>query len=149
MRAFSELFAWAIEVADEDRDDAWYLRETDHGFRLMTGRVLTCELRRSRLRISVIGPVPDDVLSALGGEIEDDFKWIPGWAVVGMPLDKAGAAYSLLKDAMDAFIDAAMTRVRQSVSLEDHTPEAIYYLSAVLGRELPQPEPGSEINYCR
>ena len=45
---------------------------------------------------------------------------------------------------MDAFIDAAMTRVRRSVSLEDHTPEAIHYLSAVLGRELPQPEPGSE-----
>ena len=45
---------------------------------------------------------------------------------------------------MDAFIDSAMTRVRRSVSLEDHTPEAIQYISAVVGRELPQPEQGSE-----
>ena len=140
-----ELLAWAIEAADEDRPDAWYLRETDHGLRLMTGRLFACELRRSRLRISVVGPVSDDVLAALGAEIEDDFKWIPGGQIIGMPLDKAGPAYSLLKDAMDAFIDGAMTRVRRSVSLEEHTPEAIHYLSAVLGRELPQPEPGSEI----
>ena len=145
LRAAAELLAWAIEAADEDRSDAWYLRETDHGLRLMAGRLIACELRRSRLRISVVGPVPDDVLGALGGEIEDDFKWIPGGKVVGMPLDKAGAAFSLLKDAMDAFIDGAMTRVRRSVSLEEHTPEAIGYLSAVLGRDLPQPEPNSEI----
>jgi hypothetical protein len=78
LRAVLELLAWAIEVADEDRDDAWYLRETDYGFRLMAGRLIACELRRSRLRVSVIGPVPDDALTALGGEIEDDFKWIPG-----------------------------------------------------------------------
>ncbi len=144
LRAVLELLAWAIEVADEDRSDAWYLRETDQGLRLMAGRLIACEVRRSRLRISVIGPVSDDVLGALGGEIEDDFKWIPGGQVIGMPLDKAGAAYSLLKEAMDAFIDGAMTRVRRSVGLEDHTAEGIYYLSAVLGRELPQPEPGFE-----
>ena len=109
-------------------------------------KLLACELRRSRLRISVIGPVPDDALGALGAEIEDDLKWISGGQIVGIPLDKAAAAHSLLKDPMDAFIDAAMTRVRRSVSLEEHTPEAIHYLSAVLGRELPQPEPGSEIS---
>ena len=145
LRAVVELVAWAIEVADEDRSDAWYLRETDHGVRLMAGRLLACEVRRSKLLISVIGPVSEDILGALGGEIEDDFKWIPGGQLIGMPLDKAGAACSLLKEAMDAFIDGAMTRVRRSVSLEDHTPEGIHYLSAVLGRELPQPEPGSEI----
>ena len=66
LRACAELLAWAIEVADGDRPDAWYLRETDHGLRLMTGRLRACELRRSRLRISVIGPVSDDVLGALG-----------------------------------------------------------------------------------
>ena len=61
-----------------------------------------------------------------------------------MPIDKAAVGLSLLKDAMDAFIDNAMSRVRRSVSLEDHTPEAINYLSTVLGRDLPQPEPGSD-----
>jgi hypothetical protein len=145
LREALELLAWAIEVADENRSDAWYLRETDHGLRLMAGRLRACELRRSKVRISVIGPVSDDVLGALAGEIEDDSKWVPGGQVVELPLDKAAAAHSLLKDAMDAFIDAAMTRVRRSVNLEDHTPEAIYYLSSLLGRELPQPEPGPEI----
>ena len=144
LRACAELLASAVEAADGDRPDAWYLRETDYGLRLMTGRLRACALRRSRLRISVVGPISDDVLSALGAEIEDDSKWVPGGQVVGMPLDKAGAAHSLLKDAMDAFIDGAMTRVRRSVSLEEHTPEAIHYLSGVLGRELPQPEPGSD-----
>jgi hypothetical protein len=46
---------------------------------------------------------------------------------------------------MDAFIDSAMSRVRRSVSMEYHTPEAIHCLSTVLGRDLPQPEPGSEV----
>ena len=145
-RAAFEVLGWAIEAADEDRSDAWYLRETEHGLRLMAGRLMACELRRSRVRVSVIGPVRDDVLGMLGAEIEDEFKWIPGGQTVGMPLDKAEAALSLLKDAMDAFIDSAMSRVRRAVSLEDHTPEAINYVSTVIGRELPQPEPGPEIS---
>jgi hypothetical protein len=145
-RAAIEVLGWAIEAADDDRSDAWYLRETEHGLRLMAGRLFACELRRSRLRVSVIGPVQDYVLGTLGAEIEDEFKGIPGGQIVGMPLDKAEAALSLLKDAMDAFIDSSMSRVRRAVSLEDHTPEAINYLSTVLGRGLPQPEPGSEIS---
>ena len=124
-RAAIEVLGWAIEAADEDRSDAWYLRETEHGLRLMAGRLFACELRRSRLRVSVIGPVQDDILGTLGAEIEDEFKWIPGGQIVGMPLDKAEAALSLLKDSMDAFIDSSMSRVRRAVSLEDHTPEAI------------------------
>jgi hypothetical protein len=138
------VLGWAIEVADEDRSDAWYLRETEHGLRLLAGRLFACELRRSRLRVSVIGPVRDDVLATLGAEIEDEFKWIPGGQIVGMPVDKAEVALSLLKDAMDAFIGSAMSQVRRGVSPENHTPEAINYLSTVLGRDLPQPEPGSE-----
>jgi hypothetical protein len=41
----------------------------------------------------------------------------------------------------DSFIDVAMSRVRRSVSLEDHVPEAVAYIGGVVGRELPQPEP--------
>jgi len=41
---------------------------------------------------------------------------------------------------------SAMSRVRRGVSLEHHTPEAINYLSTVLKRDLPQPEPGSEVS---
>ncbi|TJW02515.1 MAG: hypothetical protein E5W82_33865 [Mesorhizobium sp.] len=62
LRSALDLLALAIEIADEDRSDAWYLRETEHGLRLMAGRLLAFDLRRSRLRLSVIGPVPDDVL---------------------------------------------------------------------------------------
>ena len=79
-------------------------------------------------------------MEKLGAEIDDEFKWVPGGVIVGMPLDKAGDAHPLLKDAMDGFLDSAMTRVRRSVSLEDHTPEAIYCISEAVGRELPQPE---------
>jgi len=38
--------AAAIEAADEERSNAWYLRETERGLRLMTGRVLACEIAR-------------------------------------------------------------------------------------------------------
>jgi Protein of unknown function DUF262 len=145
-RAALEVLGWAIEAADADRSDAWYLRETEHGLRLLAGRLFACELRRSTLRISVIGPVGDDVLGTLGAEIVDEFKWIPGGQIVGMPQDKAATAFSLLKDAMDAFIDSAMSRVRRAVDLGDHTPEAINYVSTVLERDLPQPEPDSEIS---
>jgi Protein of unknown function DUF262 len=145
-RAALEVLGWAIEAADADRSDAWYLRETEYGLRLIAGRLLACALRRSRLHISVIGPVPDDVLSTLGAEIEEELKWIPGWQIVGMPMDKAAAALSLLKGSMDAFIGSAMSRVRRAVGLGDHTPEAINYISTILERDLPQPEPGSEIS---
>ena len=49
--------AFAIENADEERGNAWYVRETEHGLRLMTGRLLACEVARSKMRVSVIGPV--------------------------------------------------------------------------------------------
>ena len=144
LRAVLEFLAWAIEGADEDRTDGWYVRETQQGLRLMAGRLLACEVRRSRFRVSVLGPVPEEVLEKLGAEIDDEFKWVPGGVIVGMPLDKAGDAHPLLKDAMDGFLDSAMTRVRRSVSLEDHTPEAIYCISEAVGRELPQPEARSD-----
>jgi Mrr N-terminal domain len=141
-RAALDVFGWAIEAADEDRSDGWYVRETEHGLRLMAGRLLTCEVRRSKLRMSVIGPVLEETRDALGAEIDDEFKWIPGGQLLALPLEQASATHGLLKDGLDAFIDSAMARVRSSVSLDDHTPEAISYLSGFLGRELPQPEPG-------
>ena len=78
-----ELLASAIEAADKDRSDAWYLRETGHGLRLMAGRLIACEIRRSRLRITRSGPLPTTFWASLGGKIEDGFKWIPGGEVVG------------------------------------------------------------------
>jgi hypothetical protein len=116
-RAALEVLGWAIEAADADRSDAWYLRETKQGLRLMAGRLLAGELRRSKLLVSVIGPVRDDVLGTLGAEIRPEFKWIPGGQIVVMPLDEAEAALPLLKDGMDAFINSAMSRVRSAVSL--------------------------------
>ena len=139
LRAAAEVLAWAIEAADEERSDAWYLRETDYGLRLMAGRLLACEIRRTRLRVTVVGPISNEVLNTFGGEISDEFKWVPGSQVIEMPLEQAATAFRLLKDAMDAFIDGAMMRVRRAVDLEDHSPEAVDYLSSLLGRDLPQP----------
>jgi len=144
-RAALDLLGCAIEAADEARSDAWYLRETEHGLRLIAGWLNVCELRRARLRVSVVGPVTDDILGAVGAEVEEELKWIPGGMVVGLPMLEAAAALPLLKDGMDAFIESAMSRTRRSLSLENHVPEAISYLSTVLGRDLPQPEPGSEL----
>ena len=51
------------------------------------------------------------------------------------------AHLGLLKDPFAQFVDAAIARVRRDVDLDDHAPEAITYLSKVVGRDLLQPEP--------
>jgi hypothetical protein len=133
--------ALAIECADEERSNAWYLRETEHGLRLMTGRVLACEIVSSKIRASVIGPVGDDVRGALGAEADKDwkFKWVPGGLVLTFPVEHAAEALVSLKHGLNSFVEAAMARVRRSVSLEDHVPEAVTYIASVVCRELPQP----------
>jgi hypothetical protein len=133
-------FAFAIENADEERGDSWYVRETEHGLRLMTGRLLACEIARLKMRVSVIGPVDDDVRGALGADIENDweFKKVLGGLLLTFPVEHATEAVDLLKNGLNSFIDVAMARVRSSVGLEDHVPEAVGYIGSVVGRELPQ-----------
>jgi len=138
--------ALAIENADEERSDAWYVRETEQGLRLMTGRLLACEIASSKMRVSVIGPIGDDIRGTLGAEVENDeeFKSIPGGLLLTFPIEHAAKALNLLRDGLNNFVDAAMARVRRRVSLEDHIPEAVVYIARVVGRELPQPEPVAE-----
>ena len=135
--------AFAIENADEELNNAWYLRETDQRLRLMTGRLLACEVTRSAMRVSVMGPVSDDVRNALGSESENDsdFKWIPGSLLITFPIEHAAEANNLLKDSLNSFVDLAMARVRRAVSLEEHSPEAVDYVGHTVGRDLPQPVP--------
>ena len=51
------------------------------------------------------------------------------------------AHFGALKDPFAKFVDAAIARVRRDVDLDDHAAEVVTYLSKVVGRELPQPEP--------
>jgi hypothetical protein len=107
----------------------------------MTGRLLACEIGPSKLRVSVIGPLGDEVRSALGAEAEKDweYKHVPGGVLITFPVEHAAVAADLLKPALTSFVDEAMVRVRRAVSLEDHVPEAVSYITSVIGRELPQP----------
>lgn len=143
-RAALALLAFAVENAYEERADAWGVHETSHGLSLMTGRLLACKVTRSKIRLSVVGPIGEDVRSAVGAETEDDedFKKIPGGLLLTFPVEHAAEAHRLLQDGFNSFVDLAMARVRRPVSLEDHVPEAVAYLAAVVGRDLPQPEPG-------
>lgn len=130
-----QFLALALENADAERENAWYLRETHHGLRLMAGRLLACELARSTIRVSVMGPVSDEVRAALGSETEEDdeSKLIPGRILLAFPPEHAVNALGQLRDGLNSFIDIAMARVRRAVSLEDHVPEAVSYLSKVVG----------------
>ena len=133
--------AAAIECADAERSNAWYLGETDRHIRLMTGRLFACGIVPSKVRVSVIGPISEDVRVILGAEAEDDaeFKWIPGGVILTFPAERAAEALTLLKHGLNSFIEAAMAKVRRSVSLEYHAPEAVTYIACVVGRDLPQP----------
>jgi Mrr N-terminal domain/Protein of unknown function DUF262 len=141
-RAALKFLALIIDNADEERSSSWYVRETEQGLRVMTGRLLACEAARTKMRVSVIGPVGDDVRGALGAEVEKDeeFKTIPGGLLLTFSIEHAAEALDLLRDGLSSFIDLAMARVRRPVSLEDHAPEAVVYIAGVVGRELPQPE---------
>jgi hypothetical protein len=143
-RAALDLLASAIEAADEERSNAWRVSETERGLRVMTGRLLACEVGRSQMRVSVVGPIGDDVRGALGAEAENDeefrFKMIPGGLLLTFPVEHAPEALDLLRDGLNRFVDAAVARVRRSVSLEDHVPEALEYIASAVGRELPQPK---------
>jgi hypothetical protein len=144
--AAPHFLALAIDNADEERGNAWYLRETEHGLRLMTGRLIACEIAPSKMRVSVIGPIGDDVRGALGAEVESDeeFKKLPGGLLLTFPIEHAAEALDVLRDGLNSFVDMAMARVRRAVSLEDHVPEAVVYIASVVGRELPQPKPVTE-----
>ena len=133
--------ALAIETADEERRNAWYVRETEHGLRLMTGRLLACEIAPSKMRVSVIGPIGEDVRGALGADAEKDweFKQVHGGLILTFPVEHAAEALALLRDGLNSFVGEAMAHVRRSVSLEDHDPEAVTYIASVVCRELPQP----------
>lgn len=135
--------AFAIENADSEREDAWVLRKTSRGLRLNTGRLAACELRRSTFWVSVMGPVSDEIRTALGSDPaeDDEFRFIPGAVMIAFPADRAGVALDLLQDPFNMFVDLAMARVRRSVSMEDHSPEAVTYIAAEVGRDLPQPRP--------
>ena len=125
-RAALDFLASAIEAADEERNNAWCVSETERGLRVMTGRLLACEVGRSQMRVGVLGPIGDDVRGALGAEVENDeefrFKIIPGGLLLTFPVEHAPEALDLLRDGLNSFIDSAVARVRSSVSLEDHVP---------------------------
>jgi hypothetical protein len=99
-----------------------------------------------KMRVSVIGPIGDDVRGAIGAEAEkdEDFKIIPGGLLLTFPIEHAAEALDVLRDGLNSFVDMAMARVRSPVSLEDHVPEAVVYIASVVGRELPQPKPFAE-----
>jgi len=133
--------ASAIESADEERGSAWCLRESEHGLRLMAGRLFTCEIAPSKIRVSVIGPIGEEVRGTLGAEAEKDveFKFVPGGLILTFRVEHAAEALALLKHGLNSFVAEAMARVRRSVNLEDHVPEAVTYIANVVCRELPQP----------
>lgn len=145
-RAALTFFAFAIENADEERSNAWDVRETEYGLQLMTGRLLACHIG-TKMGVSIIGPIADDVGAMLGADRQQDeeFKTIPGGLLLWFPIERAGLALDLLKTGLNNFIDLAMARVKTSVRMHRHVPEAVAYVSSIVNRQLPQPAPSSAL----
>ena len=80
----------------------------------MTGRLLACEIAPSKIRVSVIGPIGDDVRGALGAEAEKDaeFKIVPEGLLLTFPVEHAAEALDLFRDGLNSFVEMAMARVR-------------------------------------
>jgi Mrr N-terminal domain len=103
-RAAMDFLASAVDAADEERASAWCMRETQRGLRMMTGRLLACELGRSQIKVSVIGPVSEDIRRALAADAKKDeeYKFIPGWLLLTFPIERAPEALDLLRDGFDS-----------------------------------------------
>lgn len=133
--------ARGIEIADEERSDGWYLRATATGVALVTGRLEAFRIRRSNIEFSVIGPVADELRGALDAEHFDREVWnvIPD----GIQLRVAGAKSSLalarLEDPFRRFIEATMSRMRRTVSLDLHLPGVVDWVANQVRTDLPQP----------
>ncbi|HWZ88550.1 MAG TPA: winged helix-turn-helix domain-containing protein [Polyangiaceae bacterium] len=136
------LFAVALENAAEERDDAWYVRETTTGLRLMAGGLLVCEVARKKVRLSVVGPIKEETRASLEADSEEDdeFRAIPSGTILTFPVERCGEVNEELKGSLNNFVDLAMARVRRKPDLEHHVPEAVAYLAKTVARELPQPE---------
>ena len=111
-RAALHFLAAAIENADEERSGAWCLRNTGKGLRLMTGRLFACEVARSKMRVSVIGPVSDEVRGTLGSdpETDEECKKLPGGLLITLPVEHASKAQELLSHGFNSFVDMATFR---------------------------------------
>ena len=64
-RAALHFLALAIDNADEERSHAWCVRETEQGLRVMTGRLLACEVVRSKMRARSASETPIPVSEIL------------------------------------------------------------------------------------
>lgn len=146
-KAALELLGYAIENADSERSDAWWLEESGYGLKLFAGRLLVCHVTRKNLKLSVLGPLTPEIYAALDADADDSEVWntIPEGLFLTFPIDKAEAALELLKVEIDRFVDEAMARVRRRVSLEKHCREGVAYVSSVVGRELPHPSEASSV----
>lgn len=144
-RDMLRLFAFVIQNADEERVDAWCVRETPGGIQVRVARQIVCAMRRSRMELSVVGPITDEVRDAIGAEADDDreSRWIEGGLLLRFPVERAGRALELLQDPVNRFIGALVASIRRSPRLDGHVPEAISYIEAVIDRVLPQPSPPS------
>ena len=138
-----DLVAHVVEYADDESANSWLVAETEFGLRVMAGRLIACEIYQSQLRVSIIGEISDDVRSAIGTTRNEDeeFKVISGGRMIRFPADRASTAFAIIRDGIRGFIEAAIARVRSSVTLDAHVPEALKYIGGVVGRELPQPRP--------
>jgi hypothetical protein len=135
--------ASAVELADQERANAWYIKETGRGVRLITGRLLALSVSRLRARMGVLGPISEHVRQELSIDPQHDseISLVPGGILLTLPLDRLGQAQETLFESFDAFVAAAMNRVRRTVNLDEHTPEAVNIVARIIGRELPQPVP--------
>jgi hypothetical protein len=134
--------AYAVENADEERPDAWSIREARRGLDLKVGRVLAFRIHPNAIGVSIIGPLSEQLRNALGAREEEveAWKWIPDGVYVSFQAERAAAAFELLKDPYAKFVDAAVARVRRGVDIDDHCAPAIAYLAKEVGTQLPQPD---------
>lgn len=135
------VLARAIDETDQARDDGWYLRVTSRNLGLYAGRLYALGISRGKVHMSVLGSVADEVRAELGSDPDDDSLWdaVEGARCITFHVEKAELGYERLGGAFSRFVAEASARVRRRVRLDNHSPEALAFLAAAVGRSLPSP----------
>ncbi len=139
--AVERLLADAMTIAHEHAPGGWSVTWKRWGLRLNAGRLAVFTIRRKDLEFGVLTEQLGEVVDAIPGAVSNGtFSAAPQAASCVVPFIAAATHEQLIRTALDAFIPVAAGTAARSPYARSHTPAVADYLSAQLGRPIPEPE---------
>jgi hypothetical protein len=143
--AVERLLADAITAAHENGAAGWGVTWKRWGLRLNVGRLAAFTIRRRDLEFGVLTEEAEELLAAIpDAETTAPFAAAPEATSCIVPFAAAASHEQTIRAAIIAFIPAAAGTAARTPYARSHTAAVADYLSAQLGRDLPEPRHGDQ-----